>query len=56
MTYKNVRMSTEELEVLKDLYPQYAYWLITGEIQPEFGQTSPDYDEVNSKLDNRAEG
>lgn len=56
VTYKNVRMSTEELEVLKDLYPQYAYWLITGEIQPEFGQTSPDYDEVNSKLSNRAEG
>lgn len=56
VTYKNVRMSTEELEVIKDLYPQYAYWLITGEIQPEFGQTSPDYDEVNSKLNNRAEG
>lgn len=54
--YKDVRMSTRELEVLKDLYPQYALWLISGEIKPEFGQTSPEYDEVNSKLDRRAEG
>ena len=56
VTYKNVRMSTEELEVLKDMYPQYALWLISGEIQPDYGQTSPEYDEVNSKLDKRAEG
>jgi len=54
--YKDVRMSTKELEVLKDLYPRYALWLISGEIQPDCGQTSPEYDEVNSKLDKRAEG
>ena len=56
VTYKNVRMSTEELEVLKDMYPRYALWLISGEIQPDCGQTSPEYDEVNSKLNKRAEG
>jgi len=56
VTYKNVRMSTEELEVLRKMYPQYALWLISGEVQPDCGQTSPEYDQVNSKLDKRAEG
>nr|WP_255199510.1 hypothetical protein [Marinobacter lutaoensis] len=54
VTYKNVRMSTEELEVIKKVYPQYAYWLITGEIIPEAGQTSPEYDLANEKLDKPA--
>jgi len=54
--YKGVRMSTNELEVVKKVFPQYSLWLISGEIAPEIGQTSPEYDEVNSKLDSRAEG
>lgn len=54
--YKGVRMSTNELEVLKKLYPQYSLWLISGDIAPEIRQTSPQYDEVNSKLDNHAKG
>lgn len=54
--YKGVRMSTNELEVVKKLYPQYSLWLISGDIAPEIGQTSPKYDEVNSKLDSHAEG
>ncbi|MCY1306465.1 hypothetical protein D9M70_563280 [compost metagenome] len=48
--FKNVRMSTEELEVLQALYPQYRLWLISGEIAPEIGQTSPPYDEAHSNL------
>lgn len=54
VTYKKVRMSTEELEVIQRVFPEYRLWLISGEIAPEIGQTSPDYDEVNSKLDNHA--
>ncbi len=54
--YRNIRISTNELEVLEKVFPQYGYWLISGKIAPEIGQTSPDYDEVNSKLDSRAEG
>lgn len=46
VTYKKVRMSTEELEVIQRVFPQYRYWLISGEIAPEIGQTSPEYDEV----------
>ncbi len=40
--YKGIRMSTQELEVLKEIYPQYSYWLMTGEVIPEAGQTSPE--------------
>jgi len=56
VTYKKVRMSTEELEVIQKVFPSYRLWLISGEIAPEIGQTSPDYDDVNSKLDSQAQG
>ncbi|HBS80583.1 MAG: hypothetical protein CMK99_21295 [Pseudomonas sp.] len=48
--FKDVRMSTEELEVLVKLYPQYVMWLASGQTAPEIGQTSPDYDEANRNL------
>ncbi|QLF94089.1 hypothetical protein HW090_13140 [Pseudomonas sp. ABC1] len=48
--FKNIRMSTEEVEVLVKIYPQYALWLASGQILPEAGQTSPEYDEANAKL------
>lgn len=48
--YKDIRMSTEELEVLQALFPQYRLWLISGEVAPDMGQTSPAYDEANRNL------
>jgi len=48
--YKDIRMSTEEIEVLQSMFPEYRLWLISGEIMPECGQTSPDYDEANRNL------
>lgn len=45
-----VRVSTEEIDVLVKIYPQYALWLASGQIAPEVGQTSPDYDEANRNL------
>lgn len=48
--YKDIRMSTEELEVLQAVFPQYRLWLISGEVMPESGQTSPDFDEANRNL------
>lgn len=48
--YKKIRMSTEEIEVLVKMFPAYAMWLACGEIAPECGQTSPEYDDVNSNL------
>lgn len=48
--YKPIRMSTEEIEVLVKMFPQYSMWLASGQIVPEVGQTSPDYDEANRNL------
>lgn len=45
-----VRVSTEEIDVLVEAFPQYALWLASGKIIPESGQTSPDYDEANRNL------
>lgn len=43
-----VRISTEEIDVLVQIYPQYALWLASGQIAPDCGQTSPEYDEARS--------
>lgn len=47
---KDVRISTEEIDVLGNLYPQYRWWMVSGEVAPEIGQTSPEYDEANRNL------
>lgn len=38
------------MQALVEIYPQYGLWLATGEVAPEIGQSSPDYDEANEKL------
>ena len=59
-TWQNIRnkpdreLKTEEIEAVVRLFPQYAYWITTGEIIPEAGQTSPEYDLANEKLDKPA--
>lgn len=47
---KDVRISTDEIDVLGALFPQYRWWMVSGEVAPEIGQTSPEYDEANRKL------
>lgn len=54
--YKDIRMSTEEIEVLQAIFPAYRLWLISGEIMPECGQTSPDYDKANRELGSQNAG
>lgn len=49
---KEVRISTVEVEELSKLYPHYRWWMISGEVAPEIGQTSPSYDEANRNLAN----
>ncbi|MDH0095010.1 DNA-binding protein [Pseudomonas sp. GD04158] len=44
------RVGADEIEILGKLYPSYRWWLLTGEVIPENGQTSPDYDEANRNL------
>ena|GEM_PF-185105 len=51
-----VRVSTEEIDVLIQIFPQYALWLANGQIAPEIGQTSPDYDEANRNLSQPSAG
>lgn len=46
------RVGADEIEILGKLYPSYRWWLLTGEVIPESGQTSPDYDEANRNLAN----
>ncbi len=47
---RDVRISTVEVEELGKLYPNYRWWMISGEVAPDMGQTSPDYDEANRNL------
>lgn len=42
-----VRVSAEEIDVLVEIFPQYALWLASGNVAPEIGQTSPDLDKTN---------
>lgn len=49
---KDVRISTDEVEALGKLFPSYRWWMISGEVAPEMGQTSPAYDEANRNLAN----
>lgn len=44
------RVGADEIEILAKLYPSYRWWLLTGEVMPESGQRSPEYDEANRNL------
>lgn len=50
-----VRVSTEEVDVLVKAFPQYALWLASGQIAPEVGQVSPEYEKQNVVLPNFVE-
>jgi len=56
LRHKRVRLSTEEVEILVKIYPQYALWVASGQIAPGAGQTSPEYDEANQNLTNQSAG
>lgn len=44
------RIGANEIEILGRAFPHYRWWLMTGEVMPEQGQTSPEYDEANRNL------
>lgn len=46
------RLSDAEIDAVVKVFPQYSLWLVSGEIAPEIGQTSPDYDGANRNLSN----
>ncbi|OEC38492.1 DNA-binding protein [Pseudomonas sp. 1D4] len=37
-----IRISTDEVGILAEAYPQFALWLISGRTEPENGHISPD--------------
>lgn len=50
------RVGADEVEILGNVFPNYRWWLMTGEVMPEVGQTSPEYDEANRNLSNHDAG
>ncbi|WP_236211580.1 DNA-binding protein [Metapseudomonas otitidis] len=38
------RVGADEVEILGTVYPQYRWWLSTGEVLPDIGQVSPPLD------------
>lgn len=50
------RLSDAEIEAVAQLFPNYALWLVSGNIAPECGQTSPDYDEAHRNLPSQSAG
>lgn len=53
---KNREIKAEEIEAVVGLYPQFALWIVSGNIAPESGQVSPDYEKANSNLSNQNAG
>jgi len=53
-TDNKLRVTTFEIERLRDLFPQYSWWLMTGEVMPEIGQLSPGYEIADAKLQGRS--
>jgi transcriptional regulator with XRE-family HTH domain len=49
-------IKAEEIEAIVALYPQYALWIVSGNVHPDCGQTSPEYDEAHSNLPNQNAG
>ena len=50
------RLGANEIEILGRVFPQYRWWLLTGEVMPETGQTSPDYDAAHPNLPTQSAG
>lgn len=44
------RVNGDDIEAILSITPEYALWLVTGNIAPESGQKSPNYEEADLKL------
>ncbi len=50
------RLSDAEIDAVVKVFPQYSLRLVSGEIAPEIGQTSPEFNEANRNLGNPKAG
>tara|TARA_R110000803_G_scaffold156659_2_gene221231 strand:+ start:134 stop:403 length:270 start_codon:yes stop_codon:yes gene_type:complete len=54
-TWQNIRnkperaLKTEEIEAVIKLFPEFAYWIATGETIAEAGQVSPEMEKARSE-------
>lgn len=48
------RANEDDITAMVKLYPAYALWISSGEVAPDAGQTSPDYDAANEHLNKPA--
>lgn len=53
---RNREIKAEEIEAVAKVFPQYRWWMLTGEIMPDKGQVSPEYEEANRNLPNQNAG
>ena len=53
---RNREIKAEEIEAIAMVFPQYRWWMLTGEIMADKGQVSPSYDEANRNLPNHSAG
>lgn len=44
------RANEEDIEAFVKIAPEYAFWIASGLVIPESGQTSPEFDEANRNL------
>ena len=49
-------MNEDDIEAILKITPEYALWLVSGNIAPEVGQTSPAYAEADLKLERQNAG
>ncbi|MCW8829702.1 MAG: DNA-binding protein [Gammaproteobacteria bacterium] len=43
--YRKTKPTSEHISALVKIWPEYAYWLTTGQVIPEAGQISPEIEE-----------
>lgn len=53
---RNREIKAEEIEAVSKVFPQYRWWMLTGEVMPDKGQVSPEYEEANRNLPNQNAG
>ncbi|WP_370232723.1 hypothetical protein [Neptunomonas phycophila] len=44
------RFGINEAETLAEIFPQYAYWILTGRVDVEAGHISPEIEEVSEQI------
>lgn len=55
-TARNREIKAEEIEAVAKVFPQYRWWMLTGEVMPDKGQVSPEYEAADRNLPSQSAG